>query len=201
MFTNCDGGSPSISRMTPFSYSLCAVYLISPRYTSSFPFCCLAREGFLTICRPSKTISAGASCAKLRCYGDKSRFCGNRSSGFHPVRSPGKAKSPAKTLPADRSLKLKSWQGKKKNLNEQFGRRPVGCKILAHSTQTGIVCGDLEVGFITTRIQEGLCSLQIMFCYLKDRSKHGEGNIKEHSWTSEGNFGSCWWILSCFVTA
>ena len=44
--TYCEGGSPSISKITPFSYSLCAVYLISPRYTSSFPFCCLAR-GFL----------------------------------------------------------------------------------------------------------------------------------------------------------
>lgn len=37
-FTDCDGGNPSISSMTPFSYSLCAVYLISPRYTPSFPF-------------------------------------------------------------------------------------------------------------------------------------------------------------------
>lgn len=30
-FTDCDGGNPSISSITPFSYSLCAVYLISPR--------------------------------------------------------------------------------------------------------------------------------------------------------------------------
>lgn len=45
VFTNCAGGSPSISSITPFSYSLCAVYLISPRNTS--PFCCLALEGFL----------------------------------------------------------------------------------------------------------------------------------------------------------
>ena len=53
--TNCDGGSPSISRITPFSYNLCAVYLMSPRYTS--PFCCLAREGFLTIQTKDNIIS------------------------------------------------------------------------------------------------------------------------------------------------